>query len=78
MKRLFIPEKIEQQLQNINSELLEITNKFKEIAGANGLKLNELMKPIRALITGMTASPSVFEIAEILGKENILKRLKII
>ena len=36
------------------------------------------MKPVRALITGMTASPSVFEIAEILGKENILKRLKII
>ncbi|WP_347938948.1 glutamate--tRNA ligase [Rickettsia oklahomensis] len=55
-----------------------VQNKFKEIATHNGLKLNELMKPVRALITGMTASPSVFEIAEILGKENILKRLKII
>ena len=54
-----------------------VQNKFKEIA-ANGLKLNDIMKPVRALITGMTASPSVFEIADILGKENILKRLKII
>ena len=53
-----------------------VQNKFKEIATHNGLTLNDIMKPVRALITGMTASPSVFEIAEILGKENILKRLK--
>ncbi|MCC8467835.1 MAG: glutamate--tRNA ligase [Rickettsia endosymbiont of Eriopis connexa] len=54
-----------------------VQNKFKEIATHNGLKLHDIMKPVRALITGITASPSVFEIAEILGKENILKRLKI-
>jgi len=54
-----------------------VQNKFKEIAAERGLKLNEVMKPVRALITGITATPSVFEIAEILGKENILKRLKI-
>jgi len=46
-----------------------VQNKFKEIATHNGLKLNELMKPVRALITGMTASPR---------KDNILKRLKTI
>ena len=63
-------------LENFKKDSLQ--SKFKEIATKNGLKLNELMKPVRALITGMTASPSVFEIAEILGKENILKRLKII
>ncbi|XVN44013.1 MAG: glutamate--tRNA ligase [Rickettsia hoogstraalii] len=55
-----------------------VQNKFKEIATHNGLKLNDIMKPVRALITGMTASPSVFEIAEILGKDTVLKRLKII
>ncbi|WP_337969193.1 glutamate--tRNA ligase [Rickettsia tamurae] len=73
---------IKQVIENL-SELEQfdkesVQNKFKEIATANGLKLNDIMKPVRALITGMTASPSVFEIAEILGKENILKRLKII
>ncbi|WP_121543366.1 glutamate--tRNA ligase [Candidatus Rickettsia colombianensi] len=73
---------IKQVIENL-SELEQfdkesVQNKFKEIATANGLKLNDIMKPLRALITGMTASPSVFEIAEILGKENILKRLKII
>ncbi|CEO17269.1 Glutamate--tRNA ligase [Rickettsia monacensis] len=73
---------IKQVIENL-SELEQfdkesVQNKFKEIATTNGLKLNDIMKPVRALITGMTASPSVFEIAEILGKENILKRLKII
>ncbi|WP_153019879.1 palindromic element RPE1 domain-containing protein, partial [Rickettsia sp. Tenjiku01] len=73
---------IKQIIENL-SELEQfdkesVQNKFKEIAAANDLKLNDIMKPVRALITGMTASPSVFEIAEILGKENILKRLKII
>ncbi|ABV73272.1 glutamyl-tRNA synthetase [Rickettsia canadensis str. McKiel] len=73
---------IKQVIENLNKlkqfDKESVQNKFKEIATHNGLKLNELMKPVRALITGMTASPSVFEIAEILGKENILKRLKII
>ncbi|MGL4226463.1 MAG: glutamate--tRNA ligase, partial [Rickettsia sp.] len=73
---------IKQVIENLSKleqfDKESVQNKFKEIAAANSLKLNELMKPIRALITGMTASPSVFEIAEILGKENILKRLKII
>ncbi|ABV75237.1 glutamyl-tRNA synthetase [Rickettsia akari str. Hartford] len=55
-----------------------VQNKFKEIAAANDLKLSDIMKPVRALITGMDASPSVFAIAEILGKENILKRLETI
>ncbi|AFC70963.1 glutamate--tRNA ligase [Rickettsia australis] len=55
-----------------------VQNKFKEIAAANGLKLSDIMKPVRALITGMNASPSIFAIAEILGKENILKRLETI
>lgn len=63
-----------QKLENFDKDAVQ--SKFKEIAAANSLKLNEVMKPVRALITGMVGSPSIFEIAEILGKENILKRLK--
>lgn len=54
----------------------DIQEKFKELAEKNGLKLGELMKPARALITGSTASPSVFEIISIIGKDNSLQRLK--
>jgi len=70
---------IKQVIESLNKleqfDKESVQNKFKEIAAANGLKLNDIMKPVRALITGMTASPSVFEIAEILGKENILERI---
>ncbi|MGX6960846.1 MAG: glutamate--tRNA ligase [Rickettsia endosymbiont of Pentastiridius leporinus] len=73
-------ELINQVIENLNKlesfDKDSVQSKFKEIAAKNGLKLNEIMKPVRALITGITATPSVFEIAEILGKENILKRLK--
>lgn len=64
-----------EKLERFDKE--SVQDEFKKIVAANSLKLNEVMKPIRALITGMVGSPSIFEIAEILGKENILKRLEI-
>jgi glutamyl-tRNA synthetase len=54
-----------------------IQTALKAIASDNNLKLGELMKYIRALITGRTASPSVFEIIEILGKKNSIERLEL-
>lgn len=36
----------------------------------------ELLWPLRVALTGREASPSPFEIAEILGKEKVLKRIK--
>jgi len=60
-----------------NSDNLENINEtLKALAEAHGLKIGELMKPLRALITGMTNSPSVFEIINIIGKETSIKRLK--
>ena len=41
-----------------------------------GQKLGNIMSPLRVAITGATASPSMFEVMEILGKEEVLKRLK--
>lgn len=53
-----------------------IQNLFKEIALNNNIKIGELMAPVRALITGMTASPSVFEVISIIGKDYAVERLK--
>jgi len=52
-----------------------IQAKLKEISNNNGIKLGELMAPIRALITGQASSPSIAEIMAIIGKENTLNRL---
>jgi glutamyl-tRNA synthetase len=48
---------------------------LKELAIENQMKLGDLMKYIRAFITGRPASPSVFEVMEIIGKDISIKRL---
>lgn len=42
-----------------------------------GGKLGKVGMPMRAKITGRTASPGIFHVCEILGKEETLKRLKV-
>lgn len=59
-------------LDDSNHEI--IMEQFKIFAKEQGLKLGKLMNPIRAIVTGVCASPSVFSIISILGKEKILKR----
>ncbi|MGZ0189488.1 MAG: glutamate--tRNA ligase, partial [Alphaproteobacteria bacterium] len=43
-------------------------------AEAEGLKLGKLAQPLRAALTGSDASPSLFEIAEIIGREETFAR----
>jgi glutamyl-tRNA synthetase len=52
-----------------------LQNAFKALAQELGLKLGELMMPIRLLITGQSASPSVFEIIEIIGIDLAITRI---
>jgi glutamyl-tRNA synthetase len=47
----------------------------REIAEATGQKLGNLAQPLRVLLTGSTISPSIFEIMEVLGRDETLKRL---
>jgi glutamyl-tRNA synthetase len=61
-----------QNLVEFNKENIQAT--LKEVAIENNLKLGELMKYIRAFMAGRNASPSIFEMMEILGKTNSLAR----
>ena len=45
-------------------------------AEAEGLKLGEVAQPLRAALTGSHASPGLFEIMDILGREETLARLR--
>jgi len=42
----------------------------------NNIKAGELLWPLRASLTGLKASPGPFEVAEVLGKEKVLERIK--
>jgi glutamyl-tRNA synthetase len=45
------------------------------VAEAQGQKLGKVAQPLRAAITGSTVSPPLFEVMEILGREESLARL---
>ena len=47
----------------------------KNFAEAGGIKLGAVAQPIRAALTGNTVSPSVFEIMDVLGREETLGRI---
>jgi glutamyl-tRNA synthetase len=49
---------------------------LREYSEKNAIGLGNIMAPIRAAITGSHVSPSMFEVMEILGKEETSKRLK--
>ncbi len=49
---------------------------FKAVMDKTGLKLGKIAQPARVALTGRTASPGIFEITEIIGKERVLSRLQ--
>lgn len=48
----------------------------KQFAEENDLKLGAVAQPIRAALTGSTVSPSVFEVAAVIGKDLTQKRFE--
>ena len=53
----------------------EIEKAFISLSERHELKLGAIAQPARVAITGTTASPGIFEVMEIVGKEKVLKRL---
>ena len=39
------------------------------------IKLGKIAQPVRVALTGKTVSPGIFEVMEVLGRQNVLKRL---
>lgn len=62
------------QLNDLSPEAIKLL--FKEIQKETGYKGKNLFMPIRVVLTGKTHGPELVEIIEIVGKENILKRLE--
>jgi glutamyl-tRNA synthetase len=54
----------------------ELETAFKNVMEKTGLKLGKIAQPVRVALTGRTASPGIFEIIEIIGKDKVISRLK--
>ncbi|MDE3059521.1 MAG: glutamate--tRNA ligase [Pseudomonadota bacterium] len=48
----------------------------REFAEPSGQKLGAVAQPLRAALTGSTTSPPIFEVMEVLGKEESIRRIK--
>lgn len=50
---------------------------FKKLVEEEGLKMGALAQPVRVALTGRAASPGLFEVMEVLGRERTLHRLRV-
>lgn len=48
---------------------------LRSLAEARGVKAGVLIHPLRVALTGQTASPGIFEVMELLGRERVLARI---
>lgn len=62
------------QLNDFNEQNLE--KAFKGIVEEMGIKLGKVAQPVRVALTGGTVSPGLFEVIDVLGKENVLRRMR--
>jgi glutamyl-tRNA synthetase len=48
----------------------------KAYAEEAGIKLGKVAQPLRAALTGRTTSPGIFDVLELLGREESLARIR--
>lgn len=49
---------------------------FKKLVEEEGMKMGQLAQPVRVALTGRAASPGLFEVMDVLGRERTLLRLR--
>jgi glutamyl-tRNA synthetase len=75
-KQLFFRELIGASKLEIIWKADEIEKNLKEMAAAHQLKPGELMLPLRIMLVGGKHGPGVFDVAEILGKDETVLRIQ--
>ncbi len=56
-------------------KVTEIQRAFEEVMRNHHLGLGKIAQPVRVALTGSTASPGIFEVVEVLGRDITMKRL---
>ncbi len=75
-KQLFFAEVIRNYELNNDWKAISLENSFKEIATTNQIKPGEVLLPLRIMLVGGKFGPGVFDIVEIIGKEETISRIK--
>ena len=63
-------------LDSINSWVaIELESNFKRFTDQRGIGIGKVMQPMRFIICGSLQGPSLFDLMELIGKEESLKRI---
>jgi glutamyl-tRNA synthetase len=62
-----------QDISEWNAQTTEAA--IREYAESSGLKLGKIAQPLRAALTGRATSPGVFDVLDVLGREESLARI---
>lgn len=54
----------------------DIERAFKEFCTEQGIKMGQIGPPVRVALCGGTTSPSIYEVAEVLGQNEVRKRIE--
>ncbi len=68
-------EKLTSRLQNATWTATELEAVVRDFSAGEGLGLGKIAQPLRAALSGRTVSLGVFDMMEILGREESLARL---
>jgi glutamyl-tRNA synthetase len=68
-----IKEKLE-EVESLDHNTIDAI--FKDICGRHGIKMKDIALPTRIALTGGTAAPGLFDVMEVLGRDESVKRLE--
>jgi glutamyl-tRNA synthetase len=64
------------QNESYFEDTAKLETDLRTLAEENGVSAAKIIHPLRLALTGKTASPGIFEIISILGKDKVLKRIE--
>ncbi|HEY6902592.1 MAG TPA: glutamate--tRNA ligase [Puia sp.] len=75
-KNQFFAELVRQLQLEVGWDAHTLENNFKEMAAAATIKPGDLLMPLRVMLVGAKFGPHVFDIVEVLGRDETIKRIK--
>ena len=69
-------ERLTSRLQHATWSASDLETVVREFSEAESLGMGKVAQPVRVALTGRTVSPSVFDMMEILGREESLRRIR--
>jgi glutamyl-tRNA synthetase len=66
---------LEAELADTDWQAAALEQRLRDFADANGIKFGAVAQPLRAALTGATASPGIFEVMEVLGRDEAVGRI---